>query len=80
MGICASGDILQAKLDKLLGDIEVVKTYINDILILGNDSFENHIEHLIIILVRLRAADLKVNAPKCSFGLNYIPYLGYVIT
>ena len=28
----------------------------------------------------LRAAGLKVNAPKCSFGLNYIPYPGYVIT
>ena len=26
------------------------------------------------------AAGLKVNAPKCSFGLKDIPYLGYVIT
>ena len=33
-----------------------------------------------IIFVRLRAAGLKVNAPKCSFGLKEIPYLGYVIT
>ena len=33
-----------------------------------------------IIFVRLRAAGLKVNAPKCSFGLKGIPYLGYVIT
>ena len=23
---------------------------------------------------------LKVFPPKCSFGLNYIPYIGYVIT
>ena len=23
---------------------------------------------------------IKVNAPKCIFGLKYIPYLGYVIT
>ena len=28
----------------------------------------------------LRTAGPKVNATKCSFGLNYIPYLGYVIT
>ena len=34
MGICDSGDILQAKLDKMIGDIEVVKTYIDDILVL----------------------------------------------
>ena len=29
MGICASGDILQEKVDKILGDIEGVKTYID---------------------------------------------------
>ena len=28
----------------------------------------------------LHDAGLKVNAHKCSFGLKYIPYLGYVIT
>ena len=33
-----------------------------------------------IIFGRLCASGLKVNAPKCSFGLNGIPYLGYVIT
>ena len=28
----------------------------------------------------MRVVVLKVNAPKCSFGLKDIPYLGYVIT
>ena len=28
----------------------------------------------------MRDVGLKVNAPKCSFGLKEIPYLGYVIT
>ena len=44
MGMCASGDIFQSKVDKLLGDIEGVKLYINDILILIKDCFRNHIE------------------------------------
>ena len=52
----------------------------DDILVLGKDGFENHIEKLIIIFGRMRAAGLKVNAPKCSLGLKEIPYLGYVIT
>ena len=43
MGMCASGDIFQANVDKLLGDIEDVKTYIDDILVLGKYIFENHI-------------------------------------
>ena len=80
MGICASGGIFQAKSDELLGDIEGFKTYINDILVLSKYRFENHIDQLIIIFDRLRAVGLKVNVPKCSFGLKKIPYLGYVIT
>ena len=39
IGMCASGDILQAKGDELLGDIEGVKTYIYDILILRKNRF-----------------------------------------
>ena len=56
MVMCASEDIFQAKVDKLLGDIEGVETYIDDILILGKDSFENYIEQLIIIFGRMCAA------------------------
>ena len=51
------------------------KTYIDDILVLGKDSFGKHIDQIIIIFVRLRAVGLKVNAPMCSFGLKEIPYL-----
>ena len=68
------------KVDKILGDIEGVKTYIDDILVLGKDSFEKHIEQLIIIFGRMRAAGLNFNAPTCSFELKKIPYLGYAIT
>ena len=70
MGMCASGDIFRSKVDELLGDIEGVKTYIHDIIVVGKDSFENHIDHLRIIFVILHTAGLKVNATKCSFGLN----------
>ena len=80
MSMCASGDIFQAKVDKLIGDIEVVKAYIGDILVLIKDRFEKHIEHLRIIFDRLCSASLKVNALKCSFGCKDIIYLGSVIT
>ena len=56
IGMCTSGDILQANVDELLGDSKGVKTYIDDIIVLGKDSFEKHIEQPRIILVRLRAA------------------------
>ena len=80
LGIFASEYILQAKVDKLLGYIDGVKTYIDDILVLGKDIFEKHIEQLGIIFGIIRASGLKVNTPKCSFGLKEVPYLGYLIT
>ena len=80
MGMCASEDIFQAKVDDLIGDTKDAKTYINDILVLIKDCFTQHIEKLRIIFKRLRTSDLKLNAPKCSFGLKDIPYLGFVIT
>ena len=43
MGMCALGDIFQAKVDKLLGDIEGVKTYIDDILAFSKESLYKHI-------------------------------------
>ena len=70
MGMCASGDIFQAKVDELLGYIEGVKTYINDIIVLGKDIFENHIDQLRIIFGRLCDAGLNFNAPKFSFRLK----------
>ena len=80
MGMGTSGDIFQAKLDDLIGDIEVIKLYIDDILVLNKESLSNHIEKLRITFGRLRAAGLKVDANKFSFGLKEIPFLGYVIT
>ena len=80
MGMCASGDIFQAKVDELLGNIEGIKTYTGDKLVLIKCCLKNHIEQLRIIFGRLCASGLNKNAPKFSFGLKEIPYLRYVIT
>ena len=64
MGMCVSGDIFQAKLDNLLGDTEVIKSYINDILIFRKYLFRNNIEHLRMIFGILRTAGLKLNIPS----------------
>ena len=80
MDMCDLGDIFQAKVDKVLSDIEVTKMYIDDILVLRKGCFSNHIGHPRMIFGRLQIAGLKVSAPKCSFGLKDLPYLRYVIT
>jgi hypothetical protein len=80
MGMCVSGDIFQAKVNELLGDIEGVKAYIDDILVLNKGTFKDHVEQLRVCFSRIQKAGLKINAKKCSFGLKEIPYLGYIIT
>ena len=80
MGMVISGDDSQSKVYDLIGDIDGVRTYINDILCIGKGTFSEHINQLEEIFRRFKKSGLKVNASKCSFGLKEIPYLGYVIT
>ena len=79
IGICAYGDIFQAKVEELLGDIEVFKPYIENILVLDKGRFYQHIDQVIVIFSNMCVTELKVNYPKCSFGLKDITYLGYII-
>ena len=44
LDMCASVDIFQDKVDELLGDIEGIKNYIDDILVLNKNIFEKHID------------------------------------
>jgi hypothetical protein len=43
-------------------------------------SLDDHLSKLREVLIRLRRAGLKVNAPKCSFCAIETEYLGYVLT
>jgi hypothetical protein len=80
MGLCNSPDIFQEKMNTLMGDLEYVRAYIDDLLILTKGSFTDHLQKLSEVLTRLRKAGLKVNAKKSFFGQEELEYLGYWIT
>ena len=80
MGMVISGDVLHSKVYDLIGDIDGVRTYIDDILCIGKGTFAQYLDQLEEIFQRFKKAGLKFNAPKCSFGLKEIPYLGYIIS
>ena len=46
MGLCISGGIFQAKVNELLGDIEGLYAYIDDILLTIKGSFDEHLQQL----------------------------------
>ena len=80
MGVSCSPDIFQAKIYELLGDIEGTRAYMDDILVIKKGTFQEHLLQLEEIFRRCQKANLKLNAKKCSFGLNEIDYLGYIVT
>ena len=70
IGMFDLGDIFQSKVDKLFGDIEGFKSYIDYIIVLSKDCFTKRIEQLRIIFGIVRAAGLKVDAPNFSSWLK----------
>ena len=80
MGLCNSPDIFQEKMGNLFQDLEYVRAYIDDLLVLTKGSYEEHLDSIGEVLGRLRAAGLKVNANKSFFARGELEYLGYWIT
>ena len=80
MGVAGSPDIFQEKMTGLMATLEYVKAYIDDLLIISKDSFQDHLDKLEQVLIKLQNAGLKVNAAKSTFGVAECEYLGYVLT
>jgi hypothetical protein len=81
MGLSCAPDVFQSKINELLGDLDSVRAYIDDVLILTKDaSFEKHLDQVRVVLSRMQKAGLRINAEKSSFGINEVEYLGYIIT
>ena len=67
-------------MNDLLGDLDYVSTYLDDILILSDGSIEDHMNKLVAVLRRLEKANFRANLNKCFFAQTELDYLGYHIT
>jgi dihydroorotate dehydrogenase len=71
MGIKVTPDVFQNVMSKLVQDMEYVKTYLDDLLILTNSifksSFEDHLLKLEMVLARLSTAGMRVSISKSKF-------------
>ena len=68
MGLCNSPDIFQEKMNKLLLYLETVLVSIDDLLIITDNMFENHVLEVDKVLKRLRKVGLKVCNNKSFFA------------
>jgi hypothetical protein len=61
MGKKITSDVFQKVMSKFVQDLEYVKIYLDDLLILTNSSFKSHILKLEMVLARLSTAGMRVN-------------------
>ena len=80
MGLCNAPDIFQERMSTLMEGLEFARAYIDDLLIISKNSFEDHLDHLEQVLTRLAEAGLKVNISKSKFCQTELEYLGYMIS
>jgi hypothetical protein len=64
MGIAGSLDIFQAKMMTLMESLEYVRAYIDDLLCISRESFDDHLNKLEEVLKQLREAGLKVKSQR----------------
>jgi hypothetical protein len=60
--------------------MEYVKTYLDDLLILANNNFKEHLVKLEMVLARLSTSGMRANISKSKFFEEQIEFLGYWIT
>jgi hypothetical protein len=81
MGLYNSPDIFQEKMGELFYDLEYVRAYIGDLLVITNEGdYETRLQQLGNIFQLLRDSGLKVNATESFFCKEQLEYLGYWIT
>jgi hypothetical protein len=76
MGIAGSPDIFQGKMLELMESLEYVRAYLDDVLCISKNSFEDHLDKLEEVLRQLRDTGLKVSAEKSTLFALEIEYLG----
>jgi hypothetical protein len=79
MGIANSPDIFQSKINQLMDGLDYVRAYLDDILIVTKNTYEDHLSKLDTVLQKLHAANFKVNIEKRTFATKPFEYLGYHI-
>ena len=55
-----------------------VASFVDDLVVYSN-SYEEHLEHLDLVLTKLRESGITLNRKKCSFGNSEVKFLGVVV-
>jgi Reverse transcriptase (RNA-dependent DNA polymerase) len=76
MGIKIAPDVFEQVMSKLMQKLEYVRSCLDDLLILSNNNFKDHLIKLEIVLARLSVAGMKISEEKSKFLTDEIEYSG----
>jgi hypothetical protein len=77
-GLKPLSSLFQRGMSRILGDLDFVRNFIDDILIASRHR-EEHLQHVRCVLERLTAAKLIINTDKCNFYSTQVALLGFII-
>lgn len=79
-GLVVSIDEFQSRMRGLFRDMEAVKVYVDDLIIIGKETFNDHIKEVDEVLRRMKQQGLKVNKAKSKWCRTEVDYLGFTLT
>lgn len=74
-GVRNGAQTFQRLINNILGDLECVFVYVDDILISSKNP-EEHKQHIRIVLKKLSDNGIQINPNKCQLGVTSIEFLG----
>ncbi|GFW80896.1 uncharacterized protein K02A2.6 [Trichonephila clavipes] len=78
-GIISAPEVFQKRNQKLLGDIEGVEIYFDDIIVAGCDE-DSHDAIMSRVLERAKLLNIKFNPDKLQYRVSEVKYLGQTIS
>ena len=80
-GLCNAPATFERLMERVLSGLPtaVALLYLDDILVPG-PTFQQHVDNLYHVFIRLRGANLKLNPEKCSLLQKEVKYLGHVVS
>lgn len=77
-GLCNASQTFQRFMNKVLGDLDYVIVFIDDVCI-ASSSAEEHEQHVRVVFERLQKYGLVINVAKSRFAQNEVEFLGYLV-
>ncbi|GFX79802.1 transposon Tf2-9 polyprotein [Trichonephila clavipes] len=78
-GIVSALEVFQKSNQKLLGDIEEVEIYFDDIIVAGCDE-DSHDTIMSRVLERAKLLNIKFNPDKLQYRVSEVKYVGQIIS